>query len=165
MCASIRSELEADGLALNELLAAANTTTAAEVARRASIRRASSQGISDMSVDYVRNLVLPWMHKLKPVWGSITEAICRVSDHTRTVSGTPAITAVVGLGLLAAQDQGIPVAYTAGTFALFALGNPYGFFRSPNVPHSIIVVDFFDREVPIPLSDATSSAVRRRLTW
>jgi len=164
VCASIRSGLEADGLVLNDILAASNTTTVAGVVRRASIRRASSQDVpGDTSLDYVRGIALPWMHRLRPVWGSIVEAVSHMSDHTRSASNTPVMAAVVGLGFFAAQGQGIPVMYTAGTLALFALRNPYGLFKSPDVPHFITVIDFFDKEVQVPVSETNSWAVRQAL--
>ena len=158
--ASIRAELAAEGLAGDQLWTASNTTVVDEALRRPSSSRAQNQGIpSDTSLNYARSLALPWKHRLKPVWGSIIEAICQLSERTLSAGRTPTMTAVVGLGLLAGQSLAIPLAYTAGTFALFALGNPYGLFRSPTVPHFIIVVDFFDQEVQIPFSEATSSAV------
>lgn len=163
ICAQISAQLQAEGVTVNGQEVASHLI-AADGARYASGGRDLDRSIPNHTpINYVRSITLPWMHRLKPVWGSLVEAISQLSDNARLVSGTPTMTAVVGLGLLAAHGQGIPLAYTAGTLALFTLGNPYCFFRYPDIPHFIIVVDFFDKEVQVPLSDATSSAVRRSL--
>ena len=160
--ASARSELGAEGLSLREHCAASHTTVPTEEAGRVSIGRSLDQDVAgDISLSYVRSIALPWKHKLKPVWGFITKAISQMLDHSRSVSNILTLTASAGLSLPAVQSHGIQLANTTGTFAVFALGNPYSFFKSLNVPHSIIVVDLFDKEVLIPLSEATSSAVCR----
>ena len=154
------SSLEAAGVSPEELRATLNIISEAEDARHASIGSRQHQHVPATSVlDFTRGIPLPGMHELRLAWGLILDSLRQLRDLTRTANSRPTMTAVVGVTMLVAQDRRIRMACAALSVGLFALGKPYNFFKFPNVPHFIVVIDFFDKEVQISLSEAASSVV------
>ena len=142
----IGAQLELAGVALDELRAAS----------------AHDRRVPNISFfDFVQSISLPGMHELRMTWSLILNSLFELRALVCEANRRPVMSAVLGVTLLVARDRRIRMACAALSVGLFALGKPYSFYSSPNISHFIIVVDLFDKEVQIPLSEAASSVVRQ----